>query len=380
MLNLVYITGGLAPFDIGGPATVANALIRQFIKMKRLKVNLIVLTSGSKNEIESMFGSKLGNVTRLSLEQPMSYYIRKMRKVWKALDCCQLVHINDFYTVRNFYFPIYAFLRGKPIVYSYHGWISDDIRRLFVGKRFCSLKTEIVNKFFNIEKKFWSVVVVNSESSKKFAIEHEGFSEEKIRVIPHGFDREGIEKADKLDLDGEVKLLYTGMLRRAKRVDLILKAVFLLDPAIKKKIRLYIAGGGPWEKKYEELVARLNIKEYVKFLGRLPLDECYKLYKSCDIYVSAAGESFGMSVLEALGSGMPVVAVNLGAIHELVKNNRNGFLVRPSASEIAQKIKFLTDNSEAYLQIRKNNKRDGKKYSWSKVASKYLNLYESLIK
>ena len=380
-MNLAYITGGLAPFDIGGPATVANALIRQFSKMNRLKVNLIAVTSGSHNEIETLFGNKLESVTRLSIAQPMSYYLRKMREVWKALDGCQLVHINDLYIVRNFYFPIFAVLQGKSIVYSYHGWISSEIKNYFVGERFRSLKTVIEERFFNFAKKFWSMVVVNSEHSKELAIEHEGFDRKKIRLIPHGFDREGIEKAQKLDLEGEVKLLYIGVLRRGKRVDLILKAIFLLDPAIRRKIRLYVAGGGPWEKKYKELAERLEIDKYIKFLGPLQLNECYRLYKSCDIYVHAStmAESFGMSVLEALGSGMPIIAVSSGATPELIKNGRNGFLVSANSYEIADKMAFLVHHPDVCWQISRNNIADVRKYSWPNIALRYLELYQSLI-
>jgi glycosyltransferase involved in cell wall biosynthesis len=380
MLNLAYVTMGLSPFELYGPSTVAGALLQQFVKMKNLRINLVCASHGSKDQIESIFDNKLESVTRLELDRPISYYFEKMREIWKALDCCQLVHFNDFYVVREFYFPIFAFLHRKPIVYSYHGPISHEINYYFVGQRFRHLKIGIEKILFNFEKKFRQVVVVNSKHSKEFAVETEGFKEENTRLIPHGFDLEGLSNATKISLDGEVKLLYTGSLRQAKRVDLILKAIPLLNPVVRQRIRLYIAGGGPLEKTYKDMAAALGIEKYVKFLGSLPLNECYQLYKSCDIFLYASPkESFCISALEAMGSGMPIIAVGSGAIPELVRDTRNGFLVNSNSHEFADKISFLVNHPDVRHQISLNNRQDASKYSWPTIALSYWNLYQSMI-
>ena len=371
---------GLAPFDKGGPTTVAYCLLKQFAKMPELKLTAIVFSSGTKREIQKIIGRRFENITTFLINQPLHYYIGKMWRVWNVLKHVDLVHINDFYEARTFLLPFLPKIRRKPIVYSYHGWISRDIPRLFEGERLRLIKTAVERVCYTLHKPLWSRIVVNSQFSQMIALNYEGIERRRICLIPHGFDQEGIERVRKIDLEGEIKLLYVGSLIRIKQVDLILKAISMLDPSIKKNVRLYVAGDGMYKRNLESLAIELKISKNVIFLGALPLNECYRLYKSCDIYISPSSrESFGLSLLEAMGAGMSIIAVNGGATPELVKDGRNGFLVESNAFEMAEKISVLTQNPEIRWQMSKNNIMDSKRYSWPNISQQYLKLYESIV-
>jgi 1,2-diacylglycerol 3-alpha-glucosyltransferase len=380
MVRLVYFTTGLAPFEVGGVATVASGLIHELVKNKSLELSLVANTSASETDVSAQFGNRLEKVIKLKPLEPLGYDISKTKGLWKVLNNCDLVHVNDFYAVRHSYLPFFAHFRRKPLLYSYHGQIWEEILDYFVGERFGGVKTYIEKAFFNLHKGLWDVIVVNSRYSKMYATSVERFDTERIKVIPHGFDADVVRRTEPVDLNGEVKLLYTGGMRRRKRFDMILEAISLMSPEARKRAILYVAGYRSREsQEFEELTTRLGIGDHVKFLGPLPLTVCYRLYKSCNIYVTACPrESFGMSVLEALAFGLPVVAIRAGATPELIRDQRNGFLVSPSASEIARRVEFLVDNPELRLQMSKNNMADAGWFSWSRAAASYADLYQSL--
>jgi len=199
-------------------------------------------------------------------------------------------------------------------------------------------------------------------------------------LIPNGIDFEGIAKSPRMDLEGNPKLLFVGKLRPVKGLDLLLKALSLLNTSLKKEMKLYIVGSGEYEEIYKSLARKLKVDRSVEFLGRLSLRECYALYKSCDLQIMPSRlEGFPMALLEALGSGIPIIATRVGGIPEIIKNNRNGLIVGLDPAEIAQKIEFLFDHPEIREQISRNNMIDAKRYSWDKITQKFLDLYSSLI-
>lgn len=379
---MAYVATGLAPFEKTGPPTVAYHLLRQFAKMKNLDITLIASTSATKRDIVVTFGNQFEKVVRMDINQPLSYYGGKMVRAWKALKNSDLVHVNDIYAIRNAFIPIFAYVGRKVSVYSYHGWISKEIREdLFYGEKAWAAKRKAEAKFFNFEKSLWSRIVVNSKHMKEIALKFEGFNEQRICLIPHGLDLDRIRKAPTMSLDGEVKLLFVGGLEQRKGFDLLVRALSMLDLSTKERIRLYVAGSGPHERIYKSLAATLKVDKYIRFFGLLRLDQCYALYKSCDIFVAPSRrEGFGLTVLEALGSGIPIIAANSGAIPEIIEHERNGFLVPLSPSEIAGKIKFLIEHPEIREQISKNNLKDaGKHPSWHVIARQYVELYKSLV-
>src|SRR4030042_4218350 len=131
-------------------------------------------------------------------------------------------------------------------------------------------------------------------------------------------------------------ILYTGRLDPEKRVDFISRAM----PQVLTKLncRLVITGEGKDRQKIQNLVKKLNLDEKVIFLGFLPEEDLQKIYNACDLYVIAStAELQSITTLEAIASGLPVVASNLGALPELVRDGENGFLFNAQA-ELPEKI------------------------------------------
>jgi glycosyltransferase involved in cell wall biosynthesis len=129
-------------------------------------------------------------------------------------------------------------------------------------------------------------------------------------------------------------------------------------------------------------VEELNIKKYVTFTGGIPFQEMPRIYAEADLVViPSLIEAVSLAALEAMASGIPVVATNVGGLPELITNNCNGLLVSPSNSkELAEAILRLLNNPKLARFFVRNAYVTAKDYSWSNVAEKTLNAYFDALK
>jgi glycosyltransferase involved in cell wall biosynthesis len=124
---------------------------------------------------------------------------------------------------------------------------------------------------------------------------------------------------------GPPLILSVGRLSPEKRADVLIEAVAALGDAV-----LALAGSGPDEERLRALAARLGVAERVRFLGFIPGADLPGLYRLADVFaIASEAELQSLVTMEAMASGLPVVAVNAGALGELVHPGENGFLTRP---------------------------------------------------
>jgi phosphatidylinositol alpha 1,6-mannosyltransferase len=128
-------------------------------------------------------------------------------------------------------------------------------------------------------------------------------------------------------------ILSLGRLAREKRVDLVIQSFHALrrQPG-GDNLRLFIAGDGP-----TDVVANLRRlasgSDRIHFLGFIQGAECADLFASCDVFCTASPyETFGRTVVEAMASGIPVVAANSGAVTDYLRDGDNGLLFDPGSA------------------------------------------------
>ncbi|NQE54750.1 Trehalose synthase [ANME-1 cluster archaeon GoMg3.2] len=91
-------------------------------------------------------------------------------------------------------------------------------------------------------------------------------------------------------------------------------------------------------------------------------------------------ESFGIVNLEAMASGLPIVATSVGGLPEIIKEGKNGFLVEPqNPKEIAEKVSMILRDDELRERISKNNKERAKEYSWEGAVERLEEVYRSYL-
>ena len=174
-----------------------------------------------------------------------------------------------------------------------------------------------------------------------------------------------------------LRLLFVGQLRSYKGVEYLLDAMReLLQRG--KKVELTVVGDGPDRGRLDELVDRLGIRPSVTMAGSLSDEDLHAQYLRNDVLVlpSLRGESFGIVLLEARLHGMRLVASDLPGVREVV-GQVGGELVKPADPHALAQA--LMDMAPLDPGARKLDTMIAERYSWSRVASMFLQLYESVL-
>ncbi len=149
-------------------------------------------------------------------------------------------------------------------------------------------------------------------------------------------------------------------------------------------LRLLIVGDGPSRQSLEKLTEQHGLSEKVKFAGKIPNDRVFEYIKEMDIFAMPSigeGEIFGVAAVEAMATGLPVVASNIGGLPEVVEDGVTGLLTIPGDSE------SLRGALEFYIMNRDKRYEDGinarrsveRKYDWRENASRMDELYRGLL-
>ena len=172
--------------------------------------------------------------------------------------------------------------------------------------------------------------IVHTERSRR-VLDMEGVSEEKIVMMPPGVD-EGHFVPGESDRgkfwygDNEFVILFVGWMLPRKGLDFLVLALRELVnyPALKEfKFKLAVVASGPGGERIANLVSKCGLDESFTFLDTFPYDQMPEVYRAADCFVLPSiatdtwQEQFGMSLIEAMSCGIPVVSTYSGSIPEI---------------------------------------------------------------
>ena len=163
------------------------------------------------------------------------------------------------------------------------------------------------------------------EKSQEWLIKN-GIKKDKL-FIPHNTFDFNDYKIDK-NIIKEYDLIYVGLLRNYKRVDLLIDVInILVNKKNMKKIKLAIIGDGPLKNKLIQKIDSMNLSQNIIFLGYGDIAFLNKnLNKSKLFVMTSYGEGLPMAIVEALSCGLPAVAFNDADIPDILINDYNGYL------------------------------------------------------
>jgi glycosyltransferase involved in cell wall biosynthesis len=222
-------------------------------------------------------------------------------------------------------------------------------------------------------------VVVNTEYMRQQAATWYGIARDKMVVIPNGVDlREFSERSHTIALDGDPAILNVGWPSRLKGFDILAQAIAQLRSSL-PNIKLHMVGGGG-DMSYLPLLKEKGIEKYVVFHGMVEHSKLPRYYRSADICVIASRrEGFPITLLEAMASGLPVIASNIGSLQEIISNGKDGVLFKSEdADDLSKAILALYRDEDLKEKISVNALKTATKYSWENIAEKYISLYKSL--
>lgn len=245
--------------------------------------------------------------------------------------------------------------------------------------------TDILAKpLFPLWKKFDEKLSGKLAISKVAAQYAEKFWPGPYKIIPIGVDFDRFNpKVPPLAKfkDGKTNILFVGRLDKRKGIEYLLKAYRRLVK-VEREIRLIIVGDGSQKKKAVNYVKKERLKE-VFFLGTVLNQELPAYYASADIFCSPAthGESFGVVLLEAMATGLPVVAFDNQGYRSLLPKHAQGFLVfNKNSPALAQALLVLIKDAKLRKELGQKNHDYARVFSWKSVGEKILKFYQQLLK
>jgi len=404
-LKILHIN---ALYDQGGAALMMQTLAKNIEQNKDVDQFFIVKESSEAKAnyvfqtrtLPAFFGymkfsrimSEQGFLYRF-LPLEMRFILKKTREI--APDIIHLHNIHGGYFQTNL---LPKLSKIAPVVWTFHDMFpitghcahSFECEKWKTGCENCerldiypSIKKDRTKFLWNYKNKIFNsadVTIVTPSLWLKKCVEESFLKNKDIRLIYNGIDLENFKKTDKSKTRKELKLPENRKI-----------VLFSADGGVKNPFK----GGEFVFKAFEKLKNRndilfLNIggndgqrSENWQDYGYVNDPKTMaKLYSAADVYLfPTLAETFGMTIVEAMSCGLPVVTFETGGVPEIVENEESGFVVEyKNGEKLVEALEKLLNDNELREKMAENAISASKKFSSERMAIEYLRLYEELLK
>jgi glycosyltransferase involved in cell wall biosynthesis len=361
----------------GGAANAHRCLLQQYAGSSALKVD--VLTSAPKpGFFKESFADNV-TIYKVGLHKKQPHFWRKTEVIeWLLKAKChyrKLLRENDYDLAHAFFgFPTgwlcYRTAKKLPYIISLRGSDVPGEHARF------KLDYKILGPVFKVIWKKAAALVAPSEGLKDRALKF--LPSVEIDVIPNGVELERFTPAETAKKPQILRLLTVGRLSVTKRVEILIDAVEILHRE-GCEVRFKIVGGGQMLQKLKQIVSGKNLADIIELTGRIDAEEMPQVYRQSDMFISASmQEGMSNAMLEAMASGLPLITTRCEGVDELIADN--GIIVNnANAREITDAARKLADDRQLYKKMAIAAKRQAQKFTWNKVASKYIELYHKIL-
>jgi glycosyltransferase involved in cell wall biosynthesis len=303
----------------------------------------------------------------------------------------ELIHANFF--MSGMVAMQLKVLLGIPYVITFHAL--GHVRKIYQKEA-----DRFPEERFQIEEEVASMadmVIAECPQDKEDLIQYYGVDETKIDIIPCGFSPSEFYPINKqwarrfLKLNSREKIiLQLGRMVPRKGVDNVVHALSRLKSA-KPNIRLVIVGGEsddpdsaqcPEIGRLQQIALREGVADRITFAGRKDRYMLKYYYAASDLFVTTPWyEPFGITPLEAMACGTPVIGANVGGIKFSVADGKTGFLIPPNDPDLlAEKINLLLQDHKLLKTMKANCvMRVNALFTWEKVAEMMDDAYSRIM-
>jgi glycosyltransferase involved in cell wall biosynthesis len=228
-----------------------------------------------------------------------------------------------------------AKLLNIPSIYTEHSIVNSDY--------YSSVEVKFLKKLVPLAQH----VIAVSESTKQSIIERIDMQDDNVTVVGHAVEFEYMQDDASQQLGmGSLIAVIGNLGRRKGHYYFLQSANLLLERGC--GVRFLIAGDGPQRSMLEDQSKRMEIDEYVQFMGAYRNDELPRILREVSIVViPSVSEAFGIVALEAMACGKPIIASDVGGLSEVIRDGENGILVPPRDPEaIAAAMERLLENPD----------------------------------
>lgn len=327
---------------------------------------------------------------------PVGIYDYRLTGIYpvKIVNKIRKWHLDVIHSQTEFGVGTFARIIAKqfhiPLVHTYHTMYEDYVHYITKGY-FVGTSKKIVEylTLFYCDKTISELIVPTEKTKELFKEKYK--VNRNVYVIPTGIEIEKfylennknlniLEKRNSLGIaKDDFVILFVGRIGTEKNIDLLLNG---MDKLIKlsKKNKLLIIGDGPDMGYYKEYVYKRKLGKNVIFTGKVPWDSISEYYLIADIFATASvTETQGLTVIEAMAAGLPVVCINDESFTGTIMNNVDGIIFN-NLEEYIEAITKLYQDRELLKNLGKKARIDAEKYSSEKFATSVLEVYRTAIK
>jgi 1,4-alpha-glucan branching enzyme len=224
-----------------------------------------------------------------------------------------------------------------------------------------------------------SKVLVMNEQTNKIVCEFYGVPMENVSIVPNGVELSIFQK--KLPRNNR-KIVFSGAMYHHRGLDILLDAASKVKKEV-SDVKFILLGSGPELENLQQTAKEQNLQENIEFRGWVPRDEIPSHISDAIVGIgplrltTVTSGALPIKVLEYMASSLPVIAKKGTLPNDVVKDEKNGFLIDDS-DELAEKIILLLNNPTQVEEMGTKSRNMVQKFSWENVVDSILEIYKKI--
>ena len=303
-----------------------------------------------------------------------------MLKIAAEVKHFDVIHMHNYRTFQNIVSAHYAKKYSIPYIFQAEGSLLTFFHK--------GIQKKVFDAVWGYRMLKGATKVVAASLMEASQYKSIGIDEAKIMIVPFGIDPTEFELLPERGMfrrkyginDNQQIILYLGRIHKIKGLDLLLEAFIDVSRKL-NNVKLVIAGPDDgYLYSMKRLIADLEISSNIFFTGPLYGQEKLKAYVDADVYVLPSFyEDFGLTVLEAIACGTPVIVTDQCGTADVVEDHA-GFVVPRDKTQLSSAIlNILSDDKLRQKFSEKGQSFVRAQYNWGKVAEKVESVYLSCI-
>ena len=380
-MNILIINYDFPP--VGGGGGIATYYIARELCRKGYAVTVLTSHFKALRWYEDVEGVKVYRVPVLRKRRDYCSVLEMASFILVSLPMLVYLLLKDHYDLIHVFFGVPSGplgyiakkLFGIPYLIRMGGGDVPGFRP-FQYKRLYTLLTPVLKVLWRNAE----FLVANSNGLRKMAAQVA--FDFPIQVIPNGIDISRFTNGRLRSPSDTVRILFVSRLILRKGLQFLIEAVPEMLKQAKNPFIIKIVGDGPDKKILTAQIERLGIRDPFRFYGYIEHEKLPEYYLDADIFVlPSLAEGMPNVILEAMGSGLAVVATSVAGSEELVHHGANGFLVAPRDSQALSEALIVLINDQALRdRMGQRGKEIARKYTCEYMAEQYMALYQQAVK
>lgn len=351
MKKLIHIVSSL---NVGGAEKfVKNLSIEQLAQGQKVEI----ISFGKQSDVFQHSLSLTGiNITNLA--EGLFTRLKQLIYIFNNVD---IIHIHSPAVIRAI-LPIFPILLFKKVIYTIHGEVDPP--------------QSLIKFSHQISLIYLNQIVAVSPSAKESVERRYGWKSSRVGVIKNGVNV--VSKLTKAKENNKIRLGIVSRLIPLKNIPLLFEAITLLPLLVSENITLHIFGDGPSFKEINEKSQQLPLAVEVEFYGNVVEES--DIYTKFDILIMCSNtEGLPMSILEAMGYGIPIISTDVGAISQVVIDQQTGWLYpAKNVNALVDILNIVISKPELILVNGKQAKQFiDQHYAISMINEDYQRIYEA---